>query len=52
MFYLSIVLLFKISSYHDIAEILVDLALNINQSINQPSRKKPLSTFCSVACIS
>jgi flagellar biosynthesis/type III secretory pathway ATPase len=35
MFYLSKVLLFKISSYHDIAEILVDLALNTNQSINQ-----------------
>jgi hypothetical protein len=35
MFYLSKVLLFKISSYHDIAEILVDLALNTNQSTKQ-----------------
>ena len=35
MFYLSKVLLFKISSYHDIAEILLILVLNTNQSINQ-----------------
>ena len=38
MFYLSKVLLFKISSYHDIAEILLNLALNTNQSIDQAGR--------------
>ena len=38
MFYLSKVLLFKISSYHDIAEILLILALNTTQSINQAGK--------------